>query len=79
MEIYAQKIPEEMKADVLNVASRVQRSKISASLEDVKYLFKVYKEYLAPHDRQNIDCKACRAKVCGIFFSILRTWKNKKN
>jgi hypothetical protein len=77
LEIYAKKIPIELKAEVLETINRVERNKIRAARKDVKYLFEIYKQYLAPHDKQNIDCKACRAKVCGIFFSIARTWKTK--
>lgn len=75
LEIYAKKIPIELKAEVLEVVSRIERNKTNAERQDIKYIFDVYHNYLAPHDSQNIDCRACRAKVCGIFFSILRTWK----
>lgn len=70
LEVYEKKIPLEIKAEVLEVTKRVQKNKLSANLNDIKFLFKIYLEYLAPHDKQNINCRACRAKVCGIFFSI---------
>jgi hypothetical protein len=79
MEIHANKIPEEEIEDVKKVVQRVQQNKFKADLADVKYLFKVYHKYIAPHDKQNVDCRACRSKVCGIFFSILRTWNKNQN
>jgi hypothetical protein len=78
MEIYAQKVPEEVKSDLIAVIKRVEQNKIQANKKDIEYLFKIYHEFLAPFDKQNINCKACRAKVCGVFFSILRLW-NKTN
>lgn len=75
LEIYSKKIPIELKNEVLKVAEKVQRNPTKANRKDVKYLFYIYHNYLAPQDSQNIDCRACRAKVCGIFFSIIRTWK----
>lgn len=74
MEIYAQKVPEEIKPDLIPIIKRVRCNRLGCSKKDIEYLFEIYHTYLAPFDKQNIDCKACRAKVCGIFFSILRIW-----
>jgi phage antirepressor YoqD-like protein len=52
MEIHANKIPEEEIEDVKKVVQRVQQNKFKADLADVKYLFKVYHKYIAPHDKQ---------------------------
>lgn len=78
LEVYAIKVPIEYKEKVLKVTQRVELNKHSADIKDIKFLFKIYLEYLAPHDKQDIYCRACRSKVCGIFFSIVRTW-NKQN
>lgn len=74
MNLHAEKIPEEIKEEVLRVVRRVEANKIRAEREDIKYLFDIYHEYISPYDKQNIDCRACRAKVCGIFFTILYEW-----
>jgi hypothetical protein len=74
MKIYADKLPEEIHEDLKTVILRVKQNRLRAKTEDIKYLFAIYHEYLAPYDNQNVDCRACRAKVCGIFFSILNEW-----
>ena len=79
MEIYANKIPAEMVEDVKTVVNRVSKNRLRADRKDVEYLFKIYHEYLAPYDKQSIGCRACRAKVCGIFFQILNVWNKKTN
>ena len=79
IDIYIKKIPEQLKPELIEIIKRVQLNKFRAPRTDVEYLFNFYKTYLAPHDRQDIECRACRAKVTGIFFQILRTWETTKH
>lgn len=75
IDTYAIKIPVEKRAKVLKIALSVQANKYSPKKEELEYLFSIYNEYLSPYNEQRIDCSACRAKVCGIFFQIIKLWK----
>lgn len=74
-EEYAAKIPADDVEKVKAAVEHCRENKLRADRETVKYLFDIYKT-LAPHDRQKIDCRACRSKVIGIFIQIVKVWQN---
>jgi hypothetical protein len=74
------RIPEEIKQDVIDTVDSIQPFKPNISVANRDYLFEVYNKYVNPTHNEDIEsgCSDCLLKVVGSIELIVKGWKAKE-
>ncbi|NJO28567.1 MAG: hypothetical protein HC874_14255 [Richelia sp. SL_2_1] len=72
---YANRIPEECRADVSAVIAKTY-VQTQLNTVEMQFLFEVYNRYIAPADEpEDIGCSGCRTKVVGKMRLYVKAWE----